>query len=216
MNDAKRAGENAESKPLNLRLPHAVSDQLQALADSLPIVSNHRLAVEALRLGLAALAADPSILLRGASTPSTSSPAPSPAPAPSRPVVARVEAVEAPAVTLHNAANGASVATITGNDNAQEPTIPKPKRTRRAAPVEAPELVDVEAAHRRAAEVAERLRALRDAEAASGVLVGSRQWTIRPIAERAGMSGDPVAKLMRGEHVSPEMVDKLAAILPAE
>ena len=215
MNDAKRAGENAESKPLNLRLPHAVSDQLQALADSLPIVSKHRLAVEALRLGLAALAADPSILLRGASTPSTSSPAPSPAPAPSRPVVARVEAVEAPAVTLHNAANGASVATITGNDNAQEPTIPKPKRTRRAAPVEASALVDVEAAHRRAAEVAERLRALRDAEAASGVR-GPRQWTIRPIAERAGMSGDPVAKLMRGEHVSPEMVDKLAAILPAE
>ena len=213
MIDAKRAGENAESKPLNLRLPHAVSDQLQALADSLPIVSKHRLAVEALRLGLAALAADPSILLRGASTPSTSSPAPSPAPAPSRPVVARVEAVEAPAVTLHNAANGASVATITGNDNAQEPTTPKPKRTRRAAPVEAPELVDVEAAHRRAAEVAERLRALRDAEAASGVR-GPRQWTIRPIAERAGMSGDPVAKLMRGKHVSPEMVDKLAAILP--
>ena len=145
MNDAKRAGENAESKPLNLRLPHAVSDQLQALADSLPIVSKHRLAVEALRLGLAALAADPSILLRGASTPSTSSPAPSPAPAPSRPVVARVEAVEAPAVdsrqlplltpaapaiALHNAANGANVATPTGNDNAQEPTLPKPKRTR--------------------------------------------------------------------------------------
>lgn len=92
MSDAKRAGENAESKPLNLRLPHAVSDQLQALATSLPIVSKHRLAVEALRLGLAALAADPSILLRGASPPSTSSPAPSPAPAPMRPIVSRVEA----------------------------------------------------------------------------------------------------------------------------
>ena len=229
MNDAKRAGENAESKPLNLRLPHAVSDQLQALADSLPIVSKHRLAVEALRLGLAALAADPSILLRGASTPSTSSPAPSPAPAPSRPVVARVEAVEAPAVdprqlpllapvapvvALHTSPSGLSVATLTGNDNAT--STPKPKRARRAAPLEAPELVDVEAAHRRAAEVAERLRALRDAEAASGVPNGSRQWTIRPIAERAGMSGDPVAKLMRGEHVSPAMIDKLAAILPAE
>lgn len=79
-----------------------------------------------------------------------------------------------------------------------------------------PIVARVEAAQRRAAEVAERLRALRDAEAASGVPVGSRQWTIRPIAERAGMSGDPVAKLMRGEHVSPAMVDKLAAILPAE
>lgn len=215
MSTTKRVGENAESKPLNLRLPHAVGDQLDALAASLPIVSRHRLAVEALRLGIAALMADPSILLRGAATPSTSAPATPAAPAPARPVVARVEAVEAPAVTLHNAANGASVATITGNDNAQEPTTPKPKRTRRAAPVEASALVDVEAAHRRAAEVAERLRALRDAEAASGVR-GPRQWTIRPIAERAGMSGDPVAKLMRGKHVSPEMVDKLAAILPPE
>ena len=110
--------------------------------------------------------------------------------------------------------SGASVATITGNDNAT--STPKPKRTRRAAPVEAPELVDVEAAHRRAAEVTERLRALRDAEAASGVPVGSRQWTIRPIAERAGMSTDPVVKLMQGKHVLPETVDKLAAILPAE
>jgi len=168
-------------------------------------------------------------LLGSIATPSTSSPAPSPAPAPSRPVVARVEAVEAPAVdsrqlplltpvapvvALHNAANGASVATPTGNDNAQEPTTPKPKRTRRAAPVEAPELVDVEAAHRRAAEVAERIRALRDAEAASGVPAGSRQWTIRPIAERAGMSTDPVVKLMQGKHVLPETVDKIAAILP--
>ncbi len=84
-------------------------------------------------------------LLGSIATPSTSSPAPSPAPAPSRPVVARVEAVEAPAVdsrqlplltpaapaiALHNAANGANVATPTGNDNAQEPTLPKPKRTR--------------------------------------------------------------------------------------
>ena len=158
------------------------------------------------------------LLHRALATPSTSAPAAPAAPAPSRSSGARGEAVEppaaAPAIALHNAANGANVATITGNDNAT--STPKPKRTRRAAPVEAPELVDVEAAHRRAAEVAERLRALRDAEAASGVPVGSRQWTIRPIAERAGMSGDPVAKLMRGEHVSPAMVDKLAAILPAE
>lgn len=135
MNDAKRAGENAESKPLNLRLPHAVSDQLQALATSLPIVSKHRLAVEALRLGLAALSADPSILLRGASTPSTSAPAAPAAPAPSRPIVARVEAVEPPAaapvnprqlpllapVALHTSTSGASVATPTGNDNAEAP-----------------------------------------------------------------------------------------------
>jgi hypothetical protein len=86
MNDAKRAGENAESKPFNLRLPHPVAAQLDALAASLPIVSKHRLAVEALRLGIAALVADPSILLRGASTPAQTAPAAPAAPAPSRPV----------------------------------------------------------------------------------------------------------------------------------
>lgn len=147
MIDAKRAGENAESKPLNLRLPHAVSDQLQALADSLPIVSKHRLAVEALRLGLAALAADPSILLRGASPPSTSSPAPSPAPAPMRPIVSRVEAVEppaaAPVVALHKSTHGHSVATITGNDNAT--STPKPKRTRGTVKTADVNVVDLDA-----------------------------------------------------------------------
>ena len=171
-------------------------------------------------------------LLGSIVTPSTSAPAAPAAPAPMRPIVSRVEAVEppaaapvdprqlpllapvAPVVALHTSPSGLSVATLTGNDNAT--STPKPKRARRAAPLEAPELVDVEAAHRRAAEVAERLRALRDAEAASGVPNGSRRWTIRPIAERAGVSGDPVAKLMRGEHVSPAMVDKLAAILPPE
>ncbi len=167
MSDAKRAGENAESKPLNLRLPHAVDAQLVALAAALPIVSKHRLAVEALRLGIAALAADPSILLRGASTPAQTAPAAPAAPAPSRPVASpatpgvaalaaeleRARALPvvlaaedrampvdprqlpllapvAPVVALHNAANGANVATPTGNDNAQEPTLPKPKRTR--------------------------------------------------------------------------------------
>ena len=44
----------------------------------------------------------------------------------------------APVVALHSTANGASVATITGNDNAASPA--KPKRARRAAPVEASEL----------------------------------------------------------------------------
>lgn len=219
MSDTKRAGANAESTPLNLRLPHSLGAQLEALATDLPIVSKHRLAVEALRLGLATIAADPSILLRGASTPSPRAPAAPAAPATVRPVVVVAPAPDtrqlelAPVVALHTSPSGASVATPTGNDNAQEPTTPKPKRTRRAAPVEAPELVDVEAANRRAAEVAERIRALRDAEAASGVR-GPRQWTIRPIAERAGMSTDPVVKLMQGKHVLPETVDKIAAILP--
>lgn len=139
-----------------------------------------------------------SLIHRALATPSTASPAPSPAPAPARPVVARVEAGEAPAVDPRQLPLLAPVSPA------------QPKRTRRAAP----ELVDVEAAQRRAAEVAERLRALRDAEAASGVPAGSRQWTMRPVASRAGVSTDPVVKLLKGERISPAMVAKIAAILP--
>ena len=232
MSDTKRAGENAESKPINLRLPHSLDEQLEALATDLPIVSKHRLAVEALRLGLATIAADPSILLRSASTPSPRATAAPAAPAPSRPVaspaapvaappVAPVAPVadsrqlpllapSAPVVALHTTAGGASVATVTGNDNAA-PTA-KPKRPRR----EAPTVVDDEAANQRAALVAERLRALRSAEGASDVPHGSRLWSLRPIADRAGISTDPVARLLKGERISPAMVDKLAAILPPE
>mgnify|MGYP003377067915 CR=1 FL=1 len=148
--DAKRAGENAESKPLNLRLPHAVSDQLRDLADSLPIVSKHRLAVEALRLGIAALMADPSILLRGAATPAQIAPAAPAAPAPVLVVASPAAPVEPPAVApvvpvadsrqlplltaappmaLSTAADGQlSVARPIGNDNGVSPATPKPKR----------------------------------------------------------------------------------------
>lgn len=186
MSDAKRAGENAESKPLNLRLPHAVSDQLQALADSLPIVSKHRLAVEALRLGLAALAADPSILLRGASTPSTSAPAAPAAPSPSRPIVARVEAVEPPAA--------APV------DPRQLPLLAS------AAPASTLD----------AAAVAARLRALSADEIARRVPKADRQWPYSRVAERVGLSKALIGKLCNGESVSPAAVAKVAAILPPE
>ena len=82
-----------------------------------------------------------SFILRAVALPSTSAPAAPAAPAPMRPVAAPVVPVEAPAVdprqlpllapaapvvALHNAANGASVATITGNDNATSPAQPKP------------------------------------------------------------------------------------------
>ena len=216
MSDTKRAGANAESTPLNLRLPHSLGAQLEALATDLPIVSKHRLAVEALRLGLATIAADPSILLRGASTPSPRAPAAPAAPATMRPVVVVAPAPDtrqlelAPVVALHTSPSGASVATLTGNDNAASPA--KAKRTRR----EAPAVVDDEAASQRATMVAERLRALREAEAASGVPLGSELWSMRPIAKRAGTSTDPVAKLLKGKRISPAMVDKIAKILPPE
>ena len=94
-----------------------------------------------------------SFILRAVALPSTSAPAAPAAPAPMRPVAAPVVPVEAPAVdprqlpllapaapvvALHNAANGASVATITGNDNGASPaaSTPKPKRTRATSPAQ--------------------------------------------------------------------------------
>ena len=218
--DAKRAGENAESKPLNLRLPHAVSDQLRDLADSLPIVSKHRLAVEALRLGIAALMADPSILLRGAATPATSAPAapaaPSPvpvvaspaapvAPPPVAPVAPAVDSRQlpllAPVIVPHTSTSGQSITSAVGNDNGVSAATPKHTR--------APSRLD-------AAAVGKRLRALRDDEVARGIAKGSREWSLRAVAVRAGVSADPVAKLINGEPVKPEMLAKVAAILPPE
>lgn len=182
-------------------------------------------------------------LLGSIATPSTSSPAPSPAPAPSRPVVARVEAVEAPAtpgvealaaevararalpamlaaedraappvdprqlpllapVALHNAANGANVASRIGNDNATSPA--EPKR------VEAPaSTID-------AATVAARIRALSAAEIARRVPKAERQWSFSAIAQRAGVSKSLVGKLVSGDSVSPASVAMVAAILAAE
>ena len=132
MSTTKRVGENAESKPLNLRLPHAVGDQLDALAASLPIVSRHRLAVEALRLGIAALMAAPSILLRGAATPSTSAPATPGAPAPVRPVASPVVPVEASPATPGVEALAAEVARaralpamLAAEDRAAPPVDPR-------------------------------------------------------------------------------------------
>ena len=76
-----------------------------------------------------------SLILRAIATPSTIAPAAPVAPAPVRPVVVVAPAPDtrqlelAPVVALHNAANGASVATITSNDNATA----KPKSVRPVA-----------------------------------------------------------------------------------
>ena len=148
--DAKRAGANAESEPLNLRIPLALAEELRKFAKTLPIVSKHRIAVEALKLGFASIQADPSILLRGAVMPSTSAPATPAAPAPSPAVAAPAAPVAAPpvapvvpvadprqlpllapgapVVATHTSTSGLSVATVTGNDNGAAP----------AKPVEAP------------------------------------------------------------------------------
>ena len=150
-----------------------------------------------------------SLIHRALATPSTSAPA---APAPSRPIVARVEAVEAPAVdprqlpllapvtpvvALHTSTSGASVATITGNDNAT--STPKPKRTRRAAPVEAPELVDLDALKARlaAAVVAEH--------------------TLKALSREGKFSDSSIVMWRNGKRASigPEVAAKLDAVLTA-
>ena len=151
-----------------------------------------------------------SLIHRALATPSTASPAPSPAPAPARPVVARVEAVEAPAVdprqlpllapvtpvvALHTSTSGASVADIIGNDNAT--STPKPKRTRRAAPVEAPELVDLDALKARlaAAVVAEH--------------------TLKALSREGKFSDSSIVMWRNGKRASigPEVAAKLDAVL---
>ena len=150
-----------------------------------------------------------SLIHRALATPSTSAPA---APAPSRPIVARVEAVEAPAVdprqlpllapvtpvvALHTSTSGASVATIIGNDNAT--STPKPKRTRRAAPVEAPELVDLDALKARlaAAVVAEH--------------------TLKALSREGKFSDSSIVMWRNGKRASigPEVAAKLDAVLTA-
>ena len=218
--DAKRAGANAESEPLNLRIPLALAEELRRFAKTLPIVSKHRIAVEALKLGFASIQADPGILLRGAATPAQTAPAapaaPSPvpvvaspaapvAPPPVAPVAPTVDSRQlpllAPVIVPHTSTSGQSITSAVGNDNGVSAATPKHTR--------APSRLD-------AAAVGKRLRALRDDEVARGIAKGSREWSLRAVAVRAGVSADPVAKLINGETVKPEMLAKVAAILPAE
>ena len=223
--DAKRAGANAESEPLNLRIPLALAEELRRFAKTLPIVSKHRIAVEALKLGFASIQADPGILLRGAATPAQTAPAapaaPSPvpvvaspaapvAPPPVAPVVPVADSRQLPLlspVALHPAADGhLSVARPIGNDNGVSPATPKPKRSPATSPT----------APLDAAAVGARLRALRDDEVARNVPKGKREWSLRTAGERAGVSAPTIDKLMKGETVKPEYVAKVAAILPPE
>ena len=200
--DAKRAGANAESEPLNLRIPLALAEELRRFAKTLPIVSKHRIAVEALKLGFASIQADPGILLRGAATPSPSAPATPAAPAPSRPVVVAAPAPDtrqlelAPVVALHNAANGANVATVLANDNGVSPATPK--RTREPSPartINGP-VVDLDALKVRLA------------------AAGEARWTVKAIAKRAGVNDSGLIQWRKGASgLGPTVAGKLDATL---
>ena len=102
-----------------------------------------------------------------------------------------------PVVALHTSTSGASVADIIGNDNAT--STPKPKRTRRAAPVEAPELVDLDALKARlaAAVVAEH--------------------TLKALSREGKFSDSSIVMWRNGKRASigPEVAAKLDAVLTA-
>ena len=137
--------------------------------------------------------------------PVVASPAAPVAPPPVAPVAPAVDSRQlpllAPVIVPHTSTSGQSITSAVGNDNGVSAATPKHTR--------APSRLD-------AAAVGKRLRALRDDEVARGIAKGSREWSLRAVAVRAGVSADPVAKLINGEPVKPEMLAKVAAILPPE
>ena len=213
MNEKKRKGANEKSSPFNLRLPHKTRDKLDAVAAQLPILSTHRVAGAALDIGLAALAADPSLILRiGAPAKAVEA-----APAPAETLVARRPSVPPPRASSPPAR--ASV-------RPPLPSVPPPPRV-------PAELVDTEAARVNArqlpliaeppadldgmtvrvmpletvAEVRARIAALQAA---------NPKLSNRKIGSLAGLSNAPVDKIMRGGNVRPETLARIAAILPPE
>lgn len=154
-------------------------------------------------------------LLGSIVTPSTSAPAAPAAPAPSRPVVARVEAVEppaaapvdprqlpllaaaAPVVALHRTADGSSVASRIGNDNAEAPTTPKPKRARSAVKTADVNVVDLDALKVRLA---------------AAVVAGH---TLKALSREGKFSDSSVVMWRNGRRASigPEVAAKLDAVV---
>ena len=225
MNDEnKRAGENAESSPFNLRLPHATRDALDAVAAQLPILSKHRIAVAALDIGLAALAANPLMVLSVKVAPSGAS-------------VRGARGASSSASV--RGARGASSSGSATDDQAPEepplvraPSMPPPRASVRPPPARdparfssplpaLPEAVGpdddhepVEARHTEphaapaldAAAVRARLIELRAAD--------PKAWSYSKIAERIGMSEGPPEKVVTGRPVSPDTLKRIAAILP--
>lgn len=211
MNEKKRKGANEKSSPFNLRLPHKTRDKLDAVAAQLPILSTHRVAGAALDIGLAALAADPSLILRiGAPAKAVEA-----APAPAETLVARRPSVPPPRASSPPAR--ASV-------RPPLPSVPPPPRV-------PAELVETEAARvdpRQLALIAEPpadldgmtvrvmpLETVAEVRARIAALQAANpKLSNRKIGSLAGLSNAPVDKIMRGGNVRPEtltmIVDALA------
>ena len=209
----KRAGANEESSPFNLRLPHKTRDKLNAVAAQLPILTMHRIAVAALDIGLAALAANPALILRIDAHTKAAEAAPVPAEPP---------LVVPPSMSPRRATQPPARASV----RPPLPSVPPPPRV-------PAELVDTEAARVNArqlpliaeppadldgmtvrvmpletvAEVRARIEALQ---------ATNPKLSNRKIGSLAGLSNAPVDKIMRGGNVRPETLARIAAILPPE
>lgn len=205
--EKKRKGANEESSPFNLRMPHKTRARLDAVAAQLPILSTHRVAVAALDIGLAALAADPSLILRidAHTKPVEAAPVPaepplvvSPSMPPRRPTLPPARASVRPPL----------------------PSVPLPPRVpaelvndqTAAAPMALPGIdlhdVNVRVTHVSQDELRARYVTARDEES-KHTPKGQRVWTETAIAERIGASAGVVGKFMRGNNVSPESFEKL-------
>ena len=209
----KRAGANNVSEPFNLRLPHKTREKLDAVAAMLPILSAHRIALAALDIGLDALAANPSKVLSVEVAP--------------RGTAMRGARGTGPGDAVSRGAAGASP-----NDHAPEepPLVRAPSMPPPRVPVDivVPEAVELDDDHEPvngagqlaliaeppaapapdAAAVRARLKALQAAE--------PRAWSLRKIADLAGVSTAPVAKVLNGQKVTPKYLAAIAAILPPE
>jgi len=211
--EKKRKGANEESSPFNLRMPHKTRAKLDAVAAQLPILSTHRVAVAALDIGLAALAADPSLILRiDAHT----------KPVEAAPVPAETPLVVSPSMPPRRATQPPARASV----RPPLPSVPPPPRVpaelveTEAARVDPRQLaliaeppadldgMTVRVTHVSQEELRARYVAARDEES-KHTPKGQRVWTETAIAERIGASAGVVGKFMRGNNVSPESFEKL-------
>jgi hypothetical protein len=231
----KRAGENAESSPFNLRLPHATRDALDAVAAQLPILSKHRIAVAALDIGLAALAANPLMVLSVKVAPSGASVRGARGASSSASVRGARGASSSGAM---RGARGTSSSGSATDDQAPEepplvraPSMPPPPRASVRPPpsmpppprvpvelvadaAQVPEAVELDddnheeprAKHARAvAAVRARIAALQAADP---------KMSNKKIGRLAGLSNAPVDKIMNGGNVRPATLAAIASILP--
>lgn len=195
MNDEKkRKGANEESSPFNLRMPHKTRAKLDAVAAQLPILSTHRVAVAALDIGLAALAADPSLILRiDAHT----------KPVEAAPVPAEPPLVVSPSMPPRRPTLPPSRASV----RPPLPSVPPPPRVPAElvddAPPASPQLALIPEPPHAPTLSASKVRARLVAINATGV-------GVRAIGEAAGVSKSSVHNFLHGSDLTPDALDALA------